>query len=116
MDALLIQLLTVSAYQLPHLLACAIAVALLWMWAPAAPGRALAIWGAGLLLGSAVLQLGLSLSQTLHLHRMAESGAAPGSLFAIISALNLLLGLIASTGIALLAWGAVRAMRARAGS
>ena len=57
MDALAIQLLTVAAYHLPHLLACAAALALLWVWAQPSPGRALAFWGAGLLFGSALLQL-----------------------------------------------------------
>lgn len=113
MDALPIQMLTVVAYHLPHLLACAVALALLWMWTQPSPGRPLALWGAGLLLGSALLQLALSLVQTLHIHRMAESGSGPGSLFAIISAANMLTGVIASVGLVLLAWGASKAMRTR---
>ena len=113
MDALPIQMLTVAAYHLPHLLACAVALALLWMWTQASPGRAQALWGSGLLLGSALLQLALGLVQALHIHRMAESGGTPGSIFAIISAGNLLLGVIASVGLVLLAWGASKAMRAR---
>ncbi len=113
MDALALQLLTVAAYHLPHLLACAAAVALLWVWAQPSPGRVLAFWGAGLLSGSALLQLGLSLFQATHIHRMTESGAAPGSIFAVISMANLLVGLVASAGLVLLAWGASKAMRAR---
>lgn len=114
MDALAIQLLTIAAYHLPHLLACAAAVALLWAWAQPSPGRALALWGAGLLFGSALLQLALSLFQANHIHRMTESGASPGSLFAIISAANLLTSVIGSVGLVLLAWGASKAMRTRA--
>ncbi len=113
MDALAIQLLTVAAYHLPHLLACAAALALLWVWAQPSPGRALAFWGAGLLFGSALLQLALSLFQAAHIHRMTESGAAPGSIFTIISMANVLVGVVASVGLVLLAWGASKAMRTR---
>ena len=53
MDGFLTQLLTMLGYQLPELLACVAGVAMLLMWAPAAPGRPLALAGTGLMLAAA---------------------------------------------------------------
>lgn len=114
MEPFLIQLLTVVGYQLPELLACGAALALLWMWAqPAAPGRTLALWGTGLLLGSAVLRLLASVFQAWNIHHMPEGGyESMQGLFMVISALTMLFGLVSSAGLVLLAWGAAKAMRA----
>lgn len=113
MEPFLIQLLTMVGYQMPELLACCAALALLWMWTQPAPGRTLALWGTGLLLGSAVLRLLASVFQTWNIHHMPEGGyESMQGFFMVISALTMLFGLVSSVGLVLLAWGAARAMRA----
>ncbi len=47
MEGLIPYLLTMLGYQLPGLLAAAGALAMLWSWAPPAPGRQLALAGSG---------------------------------------------------------------------
>lgn len=106
MESLIPYLLTMLAYQLPGLLAAAGALAMLWSWAPPAPGRHPALAGSGLLLGSGLLHTLLDVGQAMVMFRGA---GAPLTLFNIA---NIVLNIAAAVGVVMLAWGASRAMQA----
>lgn len=87
MDGFLTQLLTMLGYQLPELLACVAGVAMLLMWAPAAPGRPLALAGTGLMLAAAVLRGAMSAWQAWLIHSAADGYASISgmmSLFGVV--------------------------------
>lgn len=112
MDAFATQLLTLLGYQLPDLLACIAGLAMLWMWAPPAPGRSLAIAGMGVLLGSALLRLLLSVVQAWMIHHADGGYASLSGTFALFSAISMLLGVVSAAGLVMLAWGGSKAMQA----
>ncbi|MEL1266301.1 hypothetical protein [Pseudoxanthomonas putridarboris] len=109
MDGFVAQLLTLLGFQLPELLACVAGLAMLWMWTPAAPGRALAIGGMAAILGAALLRLVMSVTQVWMIHH-AEGGYSMSGGFALFSAVGMLLGVLSSAGLVMLAWGACKAM------
>ena len=63
MEGLLISTLTTLGYSLPELLACGIALAMLWTTARPGKPRQLGLIGIGLMLSATLVQLGLSLYQ-----------------------------------------------------
>ena len=109
MDGFLTQLLTMLGYQLPELLACVAGVAMLLMWAPAAPGRPLALAGTGLMLAAAVLRGAMSAWQ---IHSAADGYASISGMMSLFGAVGMLLGVVSAAGLVMLAWGASKAMQA----
>lgn len=112
MDGFLTQLLTMLGYQLPELLACVAGVAMLLMWAPAAPGRPLALAGTGLMLAAAVLRGGMSAWQAWLVHSAADGYASISGMMSLFGAVGMLLGVVSAAGLVMLAWGASKAMQA----
>ena len=112
MDGFLTQLLTMLGYQLPELLACVAGVAMLAMWAPAAPGRSLALAGTVLMLVAAVLRAAMSTWQTWLISSTADGYASISGMMSVIGAIGMLLGVVSSAGLVMLAWGASKAMQA----
>ena len=111
---MLVQILTVLAYQLPELLAASLVLALLRIRTHAdAPGRKLAVAGAALVLVTGLLRLGVGVGQTWMLtNAMATMQDSVGTYLALYSALMLLLSIISAVGLGLLGWGAIKAMTA----
>jgi len=112
MDGFITQLLTMLGYQLPELLACVAGVAMLAMWAPAAPGRRLALAGTALILAAAVLRAAMSGWQAWLIHHATDGYAALSGMMSLIGALGMLLGVVSAVGLVVLVWGACRAMQA----
>lgn len=111
MDGFLTQLLTMLGYQLPELLACVAGVAML-LWAPAAPGRSLALAGTGLMLAATVLRGAMSAWQAWLIHSVADGYASISGMMSLFSAIGMLLGVLSAAGLVMLAWGASKAMQA----
>ncbi|HEY0861718.1 hypothetical protein MUU77_01535 [Pseudoxanthomonas sp. F37] len=112
MDGFLTQLLTMLGYQLPELLACVAGVAMLSMWAPAAPGRSLALAGTGLMLAATVLRGAMSAWQAWMIHSAADGYASISGMMSLFGAIGMLLGVLSAVGLVMLAWGASKAMQA----
>ncbi|TWH16055.1 MULTISPECIES: hypothetical protein [Pseudoxanthomonas] len=108
------QLLTMLAYQLPELLAASLVLALLRIRTrTGAPGRRLAVAGALVVLLASLLRLLASLGQGWVLARgMAGGGESLGTWLALYSAAVMLFALASAVGLALLGWGALRAISA----
>ncbi|KAB8185234.1 hypothetical protein FKV24_010705 [Lysobacter maris] len=112
-DGFLIQALTMMGYHLPTLLATVFGLAMLWARAPAAaPGRALAIGGTAMMLGSSVLGMLISIGQTWLIHNTDDGFVSISSMVTIIGMLSMLLTVVNAVGLGLLAWGASKAMAA----
>ncbi|MCF7222225.1 hypothetical protein [Marilutibacter chinensis] len=111
MDGFLVQALTMLGYQLPNLLACTAGLALLTVWTSAAPGRALAIGGVGMMLGASMLSAIMGIAQTWLIHGSQGSYQSMSGMLGIFGAVSLLLNLASAIGLAMLAWGACQAMR-----
>ncbi len=112
MDGFLTQLLTMLGYQLPELLACVAAVAMLAMWAPAAPGRSLALAGTVLMLITTVLRAAMSTWQAWLINSTADGYASISGMMSLFGAFGMLLGVVSAAGLVMLAWGASKAMQA----
>lgn len=107
------QMLTMLGFQLPELLACVAGLAMLWMWAPAAPGRSLALAGTITLLGASLLRLAASAGQAWMIQSSAADGyASLSERIAAFSALGMLLSVASAVGLVMMVWGACKAMQA----
>ena len=101
------------AYSLPELLACGLALALLWTSAAAGQPRRLGLVGVGAMLACALLQLGLGLYQQWLLHAAQGDGFATlGTVMSSISALRMLINCVSMAALVLVAWALCRATRA----
>ena len=107
------RMLTTLGYALPELLACAIALALLWSSAQAGRARQLGLWGVGMMLECAVLQLGIGLYQTCMIDGM-QGGSASGmsQMFALVGGVRLLVNCVSLGGFVLVVWALCQATRA----
>lgn len=112
MDVFVTQFLTLLGYHLPELLACIAGMAMLSIWTSTGPGRALAISGMAVLLGSAVLRLLLSVTQTWLIYSAQDGYESVSGMLAVFGAASMLLAVASAAGLVLLAWGASKAMRA----
>ena len=112
MDGFLTQLLTMLGYQLPELLACVAGVAMLAMWAPAAPGRSLALAGTVVMLIATVLRAAMSTWQAWLINSTADGYASISGMISLFGAVGMLLGVVSAAGLVMLAWGASKAMQA----
>ncbi|WP_246193455.1 hypothetical protein [Pseudoxanthomonas suwonensis] len=111
---MLTQALTMLAYQLPELLAASLVLALLRTRTPAgAHGRRLAVAGAAVVLVASLLRLLAGFGQAwLITGGVAAMSGSLGTWLALYSAAALLLSVASAVGLALLGWGAVRAIGA----
>lgn len=112
MDGFLTQLLTMLGYQLPELLACVAGIAMLAMWAPAAPGRSLALAGTVVMLIATVLRAAMSTWQAWLINNTADGYASISGMMSLFAAVGMLLGVVSAAGLVMLAWGASKAMQA----
>lgn len=112
MDSLLLQSVSMLAYQLPEFLVALWAVLLFALWTPPAAGRTRARIGAGLLLASAVLRALLSVVQVVIIHGAQSSAVDISTRLSILNAASMLLNLLAVAGLILLILGARQAMQA----
>ncbi|SDR09736.1 hypothetical protein [Pseudoxanthomonas sp. CF125] len=111
MDSFLIPALTTLGYSFPELLACAIALAMLWSAARPGKARQLGLIGIGLMLGCAVLQLGLGLYQNWVISTAADSATQISTIFARLSAVRMLINCVSLAGLVMIAWGLCKATR-----
>ena len=112
MDSFLIPALTTLGYSFPELLACGIALAMLWTAARPGKPRQLGLIGAGLMLGCAVLQLGFGLYQAWVI-QAANAGSATdiSALFASLGIVRMLVNCVSLAGLVMIVWGLCRATR-----
>lgn len=117
MDSFLIPALTTLGYALPELLACGIALAMLWAAARPGKPRQLGLIGIGLMLACALLQLGLGLYQTWVIQAASEEGSSMGisMVIARLSIVRMLLNCVSLTGLVMIAWGLCKATRLEVG-
>ena len=111
MDGFLTQMLTMLGYQLPELLACVAGVAMLGMWAPAAPGRKLALAGTALMLVVTVLRGAMSVWQAWLINSTTDGYASLGGMMTLFGAVGMLLSVVSAVGLVMLVWGACKAMQ-----
>lgn len=112
MEGSLMRALTSLGYALPELLACGAALALLWSSAQPGRPRRLGLWGAGLMLGCAVLQLGIGFYQAWMIERMqGESAVGLTRMFALLGGVRLLVNCVSLSGFLMVAWGLCQATR-----
>ena len=110
MDSMLIPALTTLGYALPELLACGIALAMLWTAARPGKARQLGLIGIGLMLACAVLQLGLGLYQNWVIQSLAGDSAAQISMiFARLGVVRMLVNCVSLAGLVMIAWGLCKA-------
>jgi hypothetical protein len=111
MDSFLIPALTTLGYSFPELLACGIALAMLWSAARPGKPRRLGLIGIGLMLGCAVLQLGLGLYQNWVISTAADSATQISTVFARLGAVRMLINCVSLAGLVMIAWGLCKATR-----
>jgi uncharacterized membrane protein len=113
MDTFLIPALTTLGYALPELLACGIALAMLWTAARPGKARQLGLIGIGLMLACAVLQLAVGLYQNWVISSSVavDSAARIGTMFAWLGAVRLLINCVSLAGLVMIAWGLCKATR-----
>ncbi|MEO6104449.1 MAG: hypothetical protein ABIP44_12560 [Pseudoxanthomonas sp.] len=112
MDSFLMPALTTLGYAFPELLACGIALAMLWSAARPGKARQLGLTGAGLMLACAFLQLALGLYQAWMI-QAANAGAATeiSTIFARLGIVRMLVNCVSLAGFVMIAWGLCRATR-----
>ncbi len=102
--------LTTLGYAFPELLACGIALAMLWSAARPGKARQFGLIGAGLMLACALLQLALGLFQNWMI-QAANNGAATdlSRIFNGLGAVRMLVNCISLAGLLMIVWGLCRA-------
>lgn len=112
MDSFLIPALTTLGYSFPELLACSIALAMLWSAARPGKPRQWGLIGIGLMLACAVLQLGVGLYQNWVIHSLAgDSATRISTIFAWLGAVRMLINCVSLAGLVMVAWGLCKATR-----
>ena len=110
MEGLLISTLTTLGYSLPELLACGIALAMLWTTARAGKPRQLGLIGIGLMLSATLVQLGLSLYQNCMIQSSHDGSMVDlNQLFRLLGVVRMLVNCVSVTGLVLVAWGLCKA-------
>ncbi len=112
MDSFLMPALTTLGYSFPELLACGIALAMLWTRARPGKPRQLGLIGAGLMLACAVLQLGFGLYQAWMI-QAANAGAATdiSMIFAQLGIVRMLVNCVSLAGLVTIVWALCTATR-----
>ena len=111
MDPFLVSALTTLGYSFPELLACAIALAMLWSAARPGKARQLGLIGIGLMLGSAVLQLALGIYQNWVISSAADPATQIGATLARLGAVHMLINCVSLAGLVMISWGLCKATR-----
>ena len=112
MDSFLVSALTTLGYSFPELLACGIALAMLWTAARPGKPRRLGLTGIGLMLACALLQLALGFYQSWMI-QAASTGTATdlGTIFARLGIVRMLVNCVSLAGLVMIVWGLCRATR-----
>lgn len=112
MDSFLISALTTLGYSFPELLACGIALAMLWTAARPGKPRQLGLIGVGLMLACALLQFALGLYQSWMIQAAsAGTGTELTAVFARIGIVRILVNCVSLAGLVVIVWGLCRATR-----
>ncbi len=111
MEPFLMSALTTLGYSFPELLACAIALAMLWSAARPGKPRQLGLIGIGLMLACALLQLALGLYQNWVISSAVDSATQISTIFARLGALRMLINCVSLAGLVMIAWGLCKATR-----
>ena len=114
MDSFLIPALTTVGYAFPELLACSIALAMLWSAARPGKPRQLGLIGVALMLGCALLQLAVGLYQNWVISTAADSATEIGIIFARLGIVRMLINCVSLAGLVTIVWGLCKATRADA--
>ena len=105
MDSLLVTTLTTLGYAFPELLACGVALAMLWASARPGKPRHLGLAGVGLMLACALLQFGLGLYQNWVIQAAADTATRMETVFAWLGAARMLVNCISLVGLLLVVRG-----------
>lgn len=111
MDSILLQSLSMLAYQIPELLVALWAVLQFGLWTPAVPGRGLARIAAWLMLAACLLRGVLSVLQVVAIQHAQDVGSEIATRLSLLSAASMLVNLVFVAGLVLLILGARQAMR-----
>jgi hypothetical protein len=111
MDSFLISALTTLGYAFPELLACGIALAMLWTAARPGKPRQLGLIGVGLMLSCALLQLAAGFYQNWVISTAADSATQISMIFARLGIVRLLINCVSLAGLVMIAWGLCKATR-----
>ncbi len=110
-DSFLIPALTTLGYSLPELLACGIALAMLWTTARPGKPRQWGLIGIGIMLVCALMQLALGLYQTWAIHAASDTATSLNRLFMTLGIVRMLIGCASLAGLLLIVWGLCSATR-----
>jgi hypothetical protein len=113
MDGMGMQLLTMAGYQLPELIAAAVALAMLWTSARPGPARSKGLLGVGMTLFAAICSLGMSVLQA-WMYSNSDTATGLQQVFAVMGAVGMLLNLLFAVGLVLIVWGLCQATRSSA--
>ena len=111
MDPFLVSALTTIGYSFPELLACTIALAMLWSSARPGKPRQLGLIGICLMLVCALLQLALGLYQNWVISSAVDSATLISTIFAQLSIVHMLVNCVSLAGLVMIAWGLCKATR-----
>lgn len=111
MDSFLVSALTTIGYSFPELLACTIALAMLWSSARPGKPRQLGLIGICLMLVCALLQLALGLYQNWVISSAVDSATLISTIFAQLSIVHMLVNCVSLAGLVMIAWGLCKATR-----
>ena len=112
MDSFLVSALTTLGYSFPELLACGIALAMLWTTARPGKPRRLGLTGIGLMLVCALLQLALGLYQSWMIQAAnVGTGTELSAIFARLGIVRMLVNCVSLAGMVMIVWGLCGATR-----
>jgi len=110
MDSFLVSALTTLGYSFPELLACGIALAMLWTAARPGKPRRIGLIGIGLMLVCALLQLALGLYQSWVIQAASAGGATEiRMIFARLGIVRMLVNCVSLAGLVMIVWGLCKA-------
>ena len=117
MEAMLLPVLTTLGYSLPELLACGIALAMLWTAARPGKPRRLGLIGIGLILAGALLQQLLGLYQEWMMRAsITDSALEISHAFSRLGILRMLINCVSLGGLLTVVWGLCGATRVGVGN
>ena len=112
MESMLLPALTTLGYSLPELLACGIALAMLWTAARPGKPRRIGLIGIGLILVCALLQLALGIYQNWMIHAAtADSAQQISHVFARLGIVRMLINCVSLGGLVTVVWALCLATR-----
>jgi TRAP-type C4-dicarboxylate transport system permease small subunit len=110
-DSFLIPALTTLGYSLPELLACGIALTMLWSAARPGKPRVLGLTGVAAMLVCALMQLSLGMYQAWAINTASAAATDLNRMFMTLGIVRMLIGCVSLAGLILIVWGLCSATR-----